>query len=285
MFLEQNNRSSYKQFARYLATIRRFMEERDIIEVITNPLMSRIVPDRGVDPLTVNLGIGDYYLHTSPEWEMKKALCQGSGSIYQMVNVFRDDLSQNWHKPAFIMLEWYELDKDEDALIEQCLALFGALGLDYVPQIYSCRDLYHKVLGFDVLSVTIPMLEGVCKKHAIDYEGLQDKEHMSSWLEIIWVSLIEPSLSGLTVVKDFPLCQSALAKIDHHPHERARRFEILIDGCEIANGYFEETDIRELSKRFAEYQGPHKVVSAQEISNLPSCSGVSIGVERLYAFL
>ena len=117
------------------------------------------------------------------------------------------------------------------------------------------------------------------------YHNLKDPTHVSSWLELIWVSLIEPKLTGLVVVKDFPICQSALAKTEHSPYPRARRFEILINGTEVANGYYEETDTEILADRFREYVGPHKVVQAEEISSLPQCSGVSIGIERLYASL
>ena len=98
MSQEQNKRSEIKQYGDFLQSIRDFMRKEAIYEVVTDPLMSRVVPDRGVDPISVQVAAGDFYLQTSPEWEMKKLLARGSGSIYQMVNVFRDDLYARWHK-------------------------------------------------------------------------------------------------------------------------------------------------------------------------------------------
>lgn len=285
MFPEQNNQESIKKFAAYLANIRQFFHDEGVTEVMTNPLMKKIIPDHGVDPIAVDLGVGRYFLHTSPEWEMKKALVNGSGSIYSLVHVFRDDLDQNWHKPAFLMLEWYMLGYTDEQLIEQCTRLFSALGLSLVPQIFTCRELYQRYAGIDMVSVTIPELKTVCKQHQLPYQSLSHSDLLSSWLELIWVNLIEPNLEGLVVVKDFPICQSALAKCEQQPYPRARRFEIFISGVEVANGYFEETNTQKLQERFTNAGSPHPVVDATELEGLPMVSGVSVGVERLLTII
>lgn len=283
MSQEQNKRLELRQYGDFLQSIRNFMREEDILEVVTNPFMPKVVPDRGVDPIQVQVAEGDFYLHTSPEWEMKKLLAGGSGSIYQMVNVFRDDVYGRWHKPAFMMLEWYTLGVDDDGLISQCVSLFEFLGLKEKPVIISCRELYQQYCGIDIVDISIKDLENWCIAEDLPYESLNDKAHQSAWLELIWVNKIEPNLLGLMVVKDFPVSQCALAKIDQSPYPRARRFEVIYHGCEIANGYFEEQDVETLNQRFIASKGACEIVNAEDIRKMPMCSGVSIGVERLYA--
>lgn len=285
MSQEQSKQEEIAKFASFLASVRRFMHEQEIVEVITNPLVKRIVPDSGVDPVKVNLGIGEHYLHTSPEWEMKKLLSNGAGSIYQMATVFRDDLAANWHKPAFLMLEWYEIGINDVALIERCLALFNYLGISETATIVSCRELYLQYTGIDIATVTIIQCKEVCKQSSIHCEGLELPELISSWLTLLWVNLVEPKLTGLMVVKDFPVCQGALSKIVEKPYPHALRFEIFFNGCELANGYHEVTDTDELDQRFANYTGVHPVVSADDIHGMPECSGVSVGIDRLYALI
>ncbi len=285
MSQEQNRREQVALFAQFLSKIRLFMSEHDILEIFTDPLMQKVVPDRGVDPLKVSLGIGLRYLHTSPEWEMKKALASGSGSIYQMGHVFRDDLDENWHKPAFLMLEWYEVAVDDTVLINRCLALLMALGVVESASIYTVFELYQRYCGIDLQHCKISTLQEYTKEAGIYSDGLIDPDHMSSWLELIWVNQIEPNLEGLVVVKNFPVCQSALARIEEKPFLHAKRFEIFLNGCELANGYDEATDEVELKQRFHEYSGPHQAVDASDISTLPACSGVSFGVERLYCMV
>ena len=87
------------------------------------------------------------------------------------------------------------------------------------------------------------------------------------------------------VVKDFPVSQSALAKILNEPYPHAKRFEIYLNGCELANGYYETIDTEALQASFKAYEGAYEVVDCSEIINMPECSGVSVGVDRLYALV
>lgn len=285
MFQEQQNsiKDDLEHFSKFLGSIRTFMDQHQIIEVVTNPLMEKIIPDRGVDPVKVDFHVGNRFLHTSPEWEMKKLLVQGSGSIYQMASVFRDDVEAKWHKPSFIMLEWYEVGIDENQLIQRCVDLVKHVGVMYQPQIVSMFDLYAEHCSIDLKTTSIDLLMTYCQKESISYADLQDDDHLSSWLELIWVNRIECELQGFVIIKDFPVCQAALAKVEMDPFPHARRFEIFIDGCEIANGYCEATNTNALEERFSEYKGPHSVVDTKDINGLPECAGVSIGVERLFA--
>lgn len=282
MYQEESRRKEVVAYSDFLSSIRRFMQDNKIQEVITNPLVSAVVPDHGVDPVSVSLEIGQRYLHTSPEWEMKKLLAEGSGSIYQMVSVFRDDLNQNWHKPAFLMLEWYEIGIDDEALIQQCLALLEAVGIHEPAEIVSVHQLYQKYCHLDSREISVEIMQDYCAIKGIESDNLQDPNQLSSWLELLWVNDIEPNLQGLVVVKEFHPCQSALAKIVANPYPHAKRFEIFLHGCELANGYYETTDIQSLRERFAAYDG-FDVVNVDDIINMPECSGVSIGIDRLYA--
>ena len=285
MSQELSRREEVAKFSEFLSKIRGFMTEHQILEILTNPLMEAIIPERGVDPVPVTLGVGDRYLHTSPEWEMKKALVAGSGSIYQMAHVFRDDLHENWHKPAFLMLEWYEIGIDDTQLIQRCLNLLQILGVSESPKICTVFELYQKYCGIYLNQCDIVTLQSYTQSQGINSDQLAEPNHLSSWLELIWVNQIEPNLRGLVVVKDFPLCQSALARVVSSPYPHAKRFEIFLHGCELANGYYEATDAAVLEQRFRGYSGPYKTVYAGDMKGLPNCSGVSVGLERLFALI
>lgn len=284
MFQEQENkRQNLQNYANFLEEIRAFMKHRGICEVNTNPLVKAVVPDAGVDPVGVDLQIGKRFLHTSPEWEMKKLLAEGAGSIYQMASVFRDDQNQNWHKPAFMMLEWYELGINDQDLIQQCLSLLATVGVKEDPCILTMQDLYQQYCGITFEDMDVKTLKLYCHAEGIDASGLQKKEETSSWLDLIWVTKIEPGLKGLVVVKDFHPSQSALAEVVSEPYPHAKRFEILLNGCELANGYHETTDLGVLEERFHSAKSHVPIVDVRDIKNMPACAGVSVGIDRLFA--
>ena len=120
----------------------------------------------------------------------------------------------------------------------------------------------------------------------MSFTALQNPEHLSSWLDLIWVNQIEPLFSqGLHFIQEFHISQAALAVTDKHPYPHAKRFECYLHGCEIANGYWELIDTELLEKRFSQYTGKHRVVTAKDIEGMPHCAGVSVGIDRLFAIL
>ncbi len=283
--------SNLKDFSDFVRKIRDFFHQKNITEVFTDPLMSKRVPDMGVEMIKAVSSHHEYYLHSSPEWEMKKLLANDSGDIYQLVHVFRDDPVAKWHKPAFLMLEWYQLGIDEQVLIKVCCELFTALGLEYKAVIHHLPDLFLEYCMIDVHQVSIDELKAYCDQYKIEYTGLVRQSEISSWLDLIWVNQIEVKLNqGLHIVDRYLPEQSALANVISEPYPYAQRFEIYINGCEVANGYNELRDpllvaerLNSLGERMG--LGRESIVNYKDIESMPRCSGVSVGVERLYAQL
>lgn len=244
--------------AEILAQIRAFFTARDIIEVQTPLLGKTTVTDPDVEAVAV-AGYG--FLQTSPEYFLKRLLAAGVPSCYQMAPGFRHDERGRLHNPEFCMLEWYRLAFDARQLM------------------LEVSELCDVVLG-----------EGSYQTHT--YASLVgDLNRPRDELDLVFAQACA-DLSGRVFITDYPAGQAALARIDPVQPEVAARFELVIDGVEIANGYWELTDAAEHRRRFAAdleirraRQLPvHEIdelfIAALE-HGLPACAGVALGVDRL----
>ena len=232
---------------RLLRAVRDFFWERNVCEVDT-PLLSPYAPiDRHIDVMSVD---GTFYLHTSPEYAMKKLLCRGSGDIYQLSHVFRKGERGRLHLPEFTMLEWYRLAFPFDSMVAETLELIELIIGKRPWQRLTYDEAMERFAGGNVFS------------------------------ELVWADLVEPHLTA-HVVTHFPADQAALAKTEEG---RALRFEIYVDGIELANGYDELADSGELRRRFEEANRPELPIDEELLAlldDLPDCCGVAVGFDRL----
>ncbi len=123
-------RETLRRRAALLATIRAFFAARNVLEVETPALSAAAVPDLALESVTARArSFGDtrLYLHTSPEYAMKRLLAAGVGDVYQLCRVFRDDELGRWHQPEFTLLEWYRLGWDDVGLMDEVEALVRAV--------------------------------------------------------------------------------------------------------------------------------------------------------------
>ncbi len=231
-----------------------------------------------------------YFLNTSPEFAMKRLIAAGSGSIYQICKVFRDREMGPHHQPEFTMLEWYRVGFDLHDLIDEFVLLLAKLGFIDVE-----RKTYAEV--FETCAGLNP--------HLADIESLQEKARYyglesivndrASLLDFIFSHTITPALSGerALILYDFPVCQAALARIRHDDVPVAERFELLIHGVEIANGFYELADVNEQVSRFKSDNQLRKKSGQPEMPidmhlinslehGLPDCAGVAVGLDRLF---
>ena len=232
-----------------------------------------------------------YYFQTSPELFMKRLLVAGSGSIFTICKAFRDGEQGSHHNPEFSMLEWYRLEYDLEALIEDVASLISSLQPTFTYTLVSYGELFQRQLGICPHSSTDADLLNAVKIHT----GYGDHLQRSACLDLLMVQVVEPSL-GLdpVFVVDFPVCQSAMAETRFNSQGQlvARRFELYMGGMEIANGYQELQDANTLLQRFEtdnrqreENGSPPvaidlKFVEAMQ-AGLPFCSGVALGMDRL----
>ncbi len=274
-----------------LATIRRFFEQRSVLEVETPLLSNFTVSDPHVDAFSLIDGADELFLQTSPEYAMKRLLAQGSGPIFQVCKSFRRGERGPRHSAEFTMLEWYRPGFDHFQLMvevaELVTQLLGALPI----QRLTYRQLFLEFLGIDPHTASDNELSSLAHSR-LDLNF--DQGERDSWLDILLTGLIEPKLQGLTFVYDYPASQAALARIENDDAGTAvgRRFELYINGLELANGYFELRDHCEQRSRFLQdnrlreklgkqpRQIDEQFLAALEFG-LPECSGVALGLDRL----
>ena len=274
--------------------IRDFFYSRQVIEVVTPSLLDTPTTDVYIDSieLSVNHALSKsskFYLHTSPELEMKRLLSKGSGDIFQICQVFRDNEQGNINSNEFTMLEFYRVDFDMHQLMDEIQELLVVLGKNDPVQKMSYAQAFFDFSDIDILNSDIEELKKILQSLGLnsDYDWIEDMQ------TVLFVHLIEPKLKDIPVcfIYDFPKHQAALAQIDGLV---ANRFELYIKGIEIANGYQELQSSEDYRSRFNQElikrEKLSKSISAideqflKELSSssLPFCSGVAIGIERLF---
>jgi lysyl-tRNA synthetase class 2 len=289
--------------ARVLARVRDYFAQAGVLEVDT-PVLS---PAGATDPALHSFrtryhGPGplhgsSLYLHTSPEFPMKRLLAAGSGSIYQICKVFRDGESGRRHNPEFTLLEWYRVGFDHFDLMDDVELLLRSVLKDLVPleSVVHCtyRELFVECAGVDPFTASGDEIRACLRSHAITPPvGLSPDDH-DGWLDLLMTHLIEPRLgAGLVFIRDYPASQAALARLRRGTPPVAARFEAYLNGVELANGYHELTDAAEQERRFAQ-DNARRVAQGQEpvavdrrllaalTAGLPNCAGVALGIDRL----
>ena len=267
----------------FLKAVRHFFDDRSVIEVTTQPLSHYGNPDPYVDPLKTSSG----FLHTSPEFEMKQLLAKGAPDCYQICHVFRQEEQGPWHQEAFLMLEWYRIDWGMHQLIHEVLNLVQLIVGQKTIIWVKYPELFSSYLSIDITTISLGRLREICKMHHMDAMEWTRNDCLFA----LQACVIEPQLTGITVVTEYPQDQASLAKVASEGH--ALRFEVYIDHLEIANGFEELTDENIQRHRFTEQNAmrlkmgkpciPLDDSFLNALKHMPQCSGVALGLERLFA--
>jgi elongation factor P--(R)-beta-lysine ligase len=301
------SRALLAQRAALLARTREFFAARGVLEVDTPILVNAPVSDVHIVSASVQLA-GDappapgaaraaahppLYLHTSPEYAMKRLLAAGSGDIFQVCHVVRGAESGRLHNPEFTLIEWYRVGFSLAALMDEVEALvrrlLGPAAAQRAAERISYRDAFLRELRLDPLSAPDEALEEAVRP--LGFVG--DGADRDAWLELLMGAEVGPRLgrNALTFIHGYPASQAALARLDPHDPRTARRFELYCDGIELANGFHELAGASEQRARFerdnAERRrlglpaGPidERLLAALE-SGLPDCAGVALGFDR-----
>jgi len=288
-----------KKRAAILQQIRQFFAARHILEVDTPLLSHASVTDPHIHAIPAffkTYGASSeqaLYLQTSPEYAMKRLLAAGSGSIFQLCKAFRQGDLGKIHNPEFTMLEWYHLNFDHHALMNEVDELLQGILQTPPAERFSYAALFEKFLNLNPHTASLPELINCARQHAIQFTTETSDKNL--WLELLLTHCIEPHIGREKPVflYDFPITQAALARIryDETPPV-ASRFEVYFKGVELANGFHELQDANEQRKRFitdldyrTEHHLPHPPIDenflAALTAGLPNCSGVALGVDRL----
>jgi lysyl-tRNA synthetase class 2 len=281
--------------AALLTRIRRFFAARNIIEVETPLLCSSGITDPAIESLRVERGdslTGPRYLQTSPEYAMKRLLARDGEPIFQIARAFRDGEAGARHNPEFTLLEWYRPGFDHHQLMAEVAELVQYCLGERTLQKRSYRELFTELLALDPFTASTAELATTARRQ-IDTGTLAGDRDL--WLDLLMSHLIEPQLAalGMVFVYDYPASQAALSRVIEVDGFRVgQRFELYVDGLELANGYFELSDVGEQRDRFeADNTRRRECGLAQRpldehllaalAHGLPDCSGVALGVDRL----
>lgn len=282
--------SVLKQRQLVLQRIRQFFAEQAVLEVETPLIMDQPVSD----PFLQSVPAGDGFLHTSPEYAMKRLLAAGYGDCWQYCKVFRADEQGLRHLPEFSMVEWYRVGFDLPMLIAEVVDLIRtATQASIAVEQRAYGDWFALATG-GVNPHTAQLSE--LRQLASQWIDASDLDR-NACLDIIMTHRVEPSLNPqvMSIVTDYPAAQAALAKrrLDWQGQEVAQRFEVYWKGLELANGYHELTDVDEQRQRFEQdnliRQQHHlppvpcdeKLLAAMA-HGMPASAGVALGFDRLF---
>lgn len=234
------------------------------------------------------------YLHTSPEFPMKRLIAAGCGPIYQLCKVFREGEAGRRHNPEFTLLEWYRHGFDHRALMEEVAALVAPL-LDLESgsaERLSYREAFLRYADIDPLVAPVEALRE--RAYGLGITGFEEESDRDVWLDLILTLAVEPNLGreGLCFIYDYPASQAALARLNPDNPQVAERFELYYRGVELANGFHELADAEEQRQRFAAELEARKERGLEAVpmdenllaaleSGFPPCAGVALGVDRL----
>ena len=287
--------------AALLARARAYFASQQVLEVST-PALGRYAPsDPNIDCLTVDSdSAGRYFLHTSPEFCMKRLLAAGYPDIYSIGAVYRDGELGRRHAPEFTMLEWYRLGFSLADTIADATRLIAAC-LD-APELHESAEVIDYADACREFAAIDPFAAPVAELAARTNGDRQLRETMGddrdAWLDLLMSIVVAPCLPAdrLTVIRHYPASQAALARLCPQDSRVADRFEVFWGNMELANGYVELTDAVEQRRRIDNDLDKRQrsgltvqpwdrtLIEALE-SGLPDCGGVAIGVERLHMLL
>ncbi len=269
-----------------LQALRTTLDDRGYLEC---PTPVRVLQP-GVESTLFALPSGDRWLRTSPELALKKVVAAGLPRIYEIGPCFRDDEHGAWHRAEFTMLEWYragatlaDLEADVIALVTRAA---DALGVTPPGPWRRCsvRDAFVHATGLDPWTTPPEILS---PEDAGDPDGAFFRR---------WVADVEPTLSGAVFVHDWPPSQAAAARVvTRRAGAVTRRFEVFLDGIELANAFLELTDGSVQRARLAQTAQeqadagvpvwPVDDAFLDAVDRMPPTAGIALGVDRLVALL
>jgi len=281
--------------------VRSFFLDAGFWEVET-PLLSRdTVVDTHLDPVPVSLSGNPsrprdgepYFLQTSPEFAMKRLVAAGADAIFQITKAFRLAEAGSQHNVEFTLVEWYRVGDDLQAGIQLLSDLATAVLKRGPAETIRYAQLFQNHLGIDPLTVTPQQLRAVAQQHNVSVPESFASDDIDGLLELLLSELIQPKLGFEcpVILSHYPASQAALARLDDDPRV-ACRFELFVDGMELANGYDELLDAEILVERnrtnnaAREALGKPKLPEESQLieamrAGLPACSGCAMGLDRL----
>lgn len=299
-------------------TIRAFLKKEGFLEVTTPILVPALPAESYIEVFKTKLldrqrRASTRYLITSPEVALKKLLCQGVGSCFEITKSFRNTETQSsTHNPEFTILEWYRIDADYMDVMKDCENLVIAINQSInpkVPYVLSYRRSIDITPPWPRISI-----KAACQKFAhfnldaaFNFAAMKKIflskgykfEKNITWEQMfdqIFINEVEREIKKMdrpVILYDFPSPMAALAKKKSDNPNYAERFEFYIAGLELGDAYSELQDANEQEERFkneakeikrlgkTEYAIDWEFIKFLKNPGLPRCSGIAVGIDRL----
>lgn len=301
--------------SRIIKQIRTFLDGEGFDEVETPILQVCPVIDTHIRAFSTDLrGVDGFlkdkvYLHTSPEFAMKKLMVAGMDKIYQVCHVFRNAEWSRRHRAEFTMVEWYRTNADYNNIMQDCVGLLRACakvaGVDKLRyKDFECDpfaewerltivEAFKRYADMDLLEY----LGDTSKfNKAVKALGLRTAED-DQWDDLFFRVMdakIEPVLGmkAPTFLCDYPIAMAALSKPKADDPRFAERFELYVCGIELANAFSELTDAKEQERRYhiemdekeriygERYPLDEEFIAALALG-MPESGGIALGIDRL----
>lgn len=280
-----------------LTKVRSFFVSHGVLEVESPTLSQAGGTDPQLDYFEVN-SEPPQFMMTSPEFHMKRLLAAGFGDIFQITKSFRRDEYGSHHNNEFSMVEWYRVGMPQEKLMNEVEALVSEImGTPINARRTRWIDAFKNYAGVDPFCKNLSNFAETCEFHGVPIPECSGMMSREDWWDYLMVFVVEPALAshGPEFIMDYPPSQAALAQtyVDKDGLTWAKRFELFVDKVELCNGYTELTDVAEQRRRFnADLETRKKAgkplppiderfLAALE-SGMPACSGVALGLDRLF---
>lgn len=300
--------SEFRNFFEFINRLKAFFNGKDFLEVQT----PQIVQNPGIEPhihpfqihSTAKKETLKYYLHSSPEFWMKKLLSEDDqlNKIYNLSFSFRDEPISDIHRSQFLMLEWYRSEASYESIMDDCIELIQYLDVKNKfkkPLTITVNELFKKTLDIEILDyLEKNSLINLINKSFPEIHLPQEELSWDDYFFLLFLNKIEPELKKhpFMIIKEYPYHLSALSKISNEDSRVCERFEIYLNGIELANCFHELCDLEIQRQRFSENNNIKKAQYGYELpepdmlfksleQGLPSPSGIALGVERLYSIM
>jgi lysyl-tRNA synthetase class 2 len=310
-----------KRRGEIVAAIRAWFAGEGFVEVETPAL----VPSPGIEPYLnafateiegARGGRGTLYLHTSPEYAMKKLLVAGETRIFQLARCFRNAERGATHHPEFTLLEWYRAGADYRDIMRDCEGLLRAAsgregvfrwkGVASDPRLawerLSVAEAFRRHAGIDLLATAPdpqrPDAAGLVSEARRIGVAARDTDGWDDAFFRVFLERIEPKLGHPqpTILYDYPVSMAALSRVKASDPRLAERFELYVAGLELANAFGELTDAKEQHRRFLEDQAKRRAMTGNAYPidedflkalehGMPAAAGIALGVDRLAMLL
>ncbi len=313
--INQHKKNLEKRFF-ILKKIRDFFDQQKFIEIEAPTIIKYPGQEPNIEPMSIKVHNENGqefqgFLHTSPEYTMKKMLSAGFNKIYFLGKTFRDFESFGGiHNPEFTMIEWYRKNVDFTKIMDDSEKLFKFISkelkkskfkfgdkdlFDFINQKWqrvSVKQLFKRYLKVNLDDyLTTAKIEKLCLAQKIK---CSKGERFEEIFYRIFLEKIEPYLGfdKPTIVYNYPSAMAALSRLSVKDSRYAERFEIYFRGVELANAYSELTDHQEQKSRLLSekeirtnkgqlvYDLDKDFLEALQLK-LPPCAGIALGVDRL----